>query len=83
MKEHELTLDNMLIKDMTNSHILNAINYWKRHLESKPAREVYFWMSDYWDDMVESENRMNDEIEDEVKQTITKLEREAQKRALI
>lgn len=33
--------------------------------------------------MVESENRMNDEIEDEVKQTIEKLEREARKRRLI
>lgn len=83
MKEHELTLDNMLIKDMTNSHILNAINYWKRILDCRPAREAYSWISDYGEDAVESENRMNDEIENEVKQTITKLEREAQKRALI
>jgi len=73
----------MLIKDMTNSHILNAINYWKRHLDCRPVPEVYTWNSDYAWDWVESENRMNDEIEDEVKQTITKLEREAQKRALL
>lgn len=72
-----------LLKDMTNSHILNAIKYWKRHLDCRPAREAYSWISDYWDDMVESENRMNDEIEDEVKQTIEKLEREARKRRLI
>lgn len=73
----------MLIKDMTNSHIMNAIKYWQRVLKTKPEREVYCWISDYWNDMVESENRMNDEIEDEVKQTITKLEIEARKRALI
>lgn len=68
---------------MSDSHVINSIKYWKRHLENKPEQSIYTWMSDHWDDWAEQENRMNDNIEENVKELISMLEQEAQKRNLI
>jgi len=71
----------MNTKEMSDSHILNAIRYWKRHLSCKPEAN-YMGMSDVGEDWCEQENRRNDETEKNVINIIKKLEKESAVRKL-
>ena len=71
----------MNTQKMSDNHILNAIRYWKRHLNCKPEAN-YMGMSDVGEDCCEQENRRNDEIEKEVITTIKKLEKEVSLRGV-
>lgn len=64
------------IKEMTTQHLINRIAWLKRYLKTKPERQFYSGISDYGDDWVEQENRLNDEIEESIKEEIEELNKE-------
>lgn len=82
MKWRTATGQVMDVKEMTSSHIKNSISMLKRQLEARPATQVYVGDSDHGNDWVEQENRHNDEIEKDIKSTISSLERELKRREL-
>ncbi len=72
----------MDIKEMTDSHLLNAIAYTKRHLAKDPGEGYYMGDSIYAEDAVRLENEHNDRVRESLSETIEKLEKEKIKRSL-
>lgn len=70
----------MDISDMEDSHIINSINMLKRRLKTKPCRQVYGGNSDYAEMAVEEENRVNDNIAEDIEDIIWHLKDEQTRR---
>lgn len=72
----------MKITQITDQHLINRIEFFKRVLAEKPDPSVHEGISDYGDDWVEQENRHNEGLADEIKAHIKYLKQEARKRGL-
>lgn len=70
------------ISEMTDSHLVNAINFLKNKLSERPAEGVYLGDSDHAEAMVEQENRYNEELSEYIIYKIGILTKEANKRGL-
>lgn len=69
-----------LIADMPTKYIWNCLGKLQRQLETKPERAVYTGTAEFAEEAVELENRMNDELEQRIRDKINQFEAELRKR---
>lgn len=68
------------IRDMQTSHIRNCIRMLERQLSQRPAYMPYMGDSDYADDWVESEERHNEQLAEDIQESMQHFERELRRR---
>lgn len=72
--------DTIDIKDMTDNHLDNAINFLKRKIKEYPGYQVYIGNSEYAEQAAEHENLMNEQPLFECQVALEELEKEKKRR---
>jgi len=81
MKYHTTkTGEKIKVKDMTDSHLINTINYLKKRLMDVPLEAFYTGNSDYAEDAVASENAHNRTTEENIRGALYRLKKELKRR---
>lgn len=65
---------------MTNQHLINRIKFFKRKLVDMPSEMVYMGDSDAAEDAVNAENTHNEVLAEDIREHITDMKRELNKR---
>ncbi len=56
----------MKVTQMTKEHLRNRINFFERKLKERPEEQYYMGDSDYAEQAVEQENRLNEELAEKI-----------------
>jgi hypothetical protein len=74
------TGEKLKVREMETSHIENCIKMLKRLLDTRPPEQVYMGESDYAEEAVEQENRINEDRAEAIESTIDSFKRELKMR---
>ena len=73
----------MKLSKISDTHLLNRINYFKQKLARMPSEAVYIGDSVYAEDAVDRENAHNEALAINIREHIKEMKREAKARRLI